>query len=79
MTHRTQAPSGESDWTIGPGGRTNTSAEFEALVYVVEQLIRNSAHTLISGGGPKEVARLIVAKLAHVHGLRLPEPTRRTT
>lgn len=55
------------DWTMD-GDRTNSSALFLRLVREVERLIRSSAHELISGRAD-QTARLIVAQLAHVHGL----------
>ncbi|MGN6106660.1 MAG: hypothetical protein ACTHU0_16255 [Kofleriaceae bacterium] len=63
-----------SDWTVNRRtGRANSSSEFRAVVDAVEQLIRQSAHDLIAGRA-ESVAHLIVAQLAHVHGLA---PTKR--
>lgn len=58
------------DWTMDPvTKRSNSSAEYQRLVKEVEQLIRGSAHSLITGD-VSCVASLIVSQLAHVHGLR---------
>lgn len=57
----------ELDWTISPvDGKLNSSPKFEELSIAVEELIRQSAHTLLAGRADT-VARLIVAQLAHVH------------
>ena len=57
------------NWTIDPtSGRSNSSPEFNALVKVVARLLRNEAHSLILGQSDTS-ARLIMAQLAHVHGL----------
>ena len=57
------------DWTIDPQShRSNSSPEFMRLVEHVDRLIRNSAFDLI-GGRTLSVAGLIMAQLAHVHGL----------
>ena len=56
-------------WTDNPKtGRSNDSPLFEELVVDVESIIRRDAHTLINGGA-NSTARLIVAQLAHRHGL----------
>lgn len=55
------------DWTI-KDGRVNNSDQFETLVERVDELIRGSAHDLIAGRSAI-VARLIMAQLAHKHGL----------
>ena len=57
-----------ADWTA-QDGRTNSSPEFLRLCRVVERLIRDDAHRLIAGHADA-TARLIVAQLAHVQGLR---------
>lgn len=57
-----------ADWTMGPDGRANTSPRFEALCDEVARLIRGEAHSLI-GGHTRSTAGLIMAQLAHVHGL----------
>lgn len=58
----------ENDWTRDPEtGRSNSSQEFLALVAEVERLIRN--HRL--GDNPRDTAVLIMAQLAHRHGLAL--------
>lgn len=56
-----------SDWTA-EGGVSNSSRLFLSLCDEVERLIRNDAHTLISGHADK-TANLIMAHLAHVHRL----------
>lgn len=65
----------EEDWTC-KDGRANSSDEYLRLVAEVEQLIRRSAHSLIAGRA-QDVAGLIMAQLAHVHGLRLSKKIRR--
>ncbi len=57
----------EPDWTAGPRG-SNSSDAFERIVNEVTRLIHECAHDLIMGRTPG-VARLIVAQLAHVHGM----------
>jgi dihydroneopterin aldolase len=57
----------ESDWTERDG-RANSSLKFVNLCTAVEKLIRQSAHDLILGRADR-VAGLIMAQLAHVHGL----------
>jgi hypothetical protein len=56
------------DWTTDRGGRSNSSKRFEKLCDEVEAIIRSDAHSLI-GGYAGSTARLIMAQLAHVHGL----------
>jgi hypothetical protein len=57
----------ELDWTVSPvDGKSNSSPAFEEMATAVEELIRQSAHTLLAGRADT-VARLIVAQLAHVH------------
>lgn len=58
----------DRDWTRGPGGASNSSVTFYKLVHAVDLLIKSSAHDLICGT-PYNVATLIVAQLAHVHGM----------
>lgn len=53
------------DWT---GGLSNSSPKFNELAADVERLILDSAYGLLHGDVHK-VARNIVARLAHVHGL----------
>ena len=54
------------DWTVNPEtGRTNSSSRFEHLVEEIARMMR-SVHV---GDDPRSVARLIVAQLAHVHGM----------
>lgn len=59
-------------WTTAESGWTNASPEFERLCSEVERLIRQDAFSLIAGRADN-TARLIMAQLAHVHGLA---PTR---
>lgn len=56
-----------TDWTA-EDGRANSSPLFLALVRDVERMIRDGAHDLITGRAGT-VARVIVANLAHRHGL----------
>lgn len=63
-----------TDWTANADGRSNSSELFESLCEVVEDLIRHDAHKLIAGRADM-TARLIMANLAHEHGLRPPEHT----
>lgn len=58
------------DWTH-KDGRSNSSARYLHCVAEVKSLILDSAFTLLQGHADT-VAGLIVAQLAHVHGL---EPT----
>lgn len=58
---------GPTDWTAF-NGRTNCSPLFEKLVEEVERLIRGDARTLMAGRADS-TARLVLAQLAHVHGL----------
>lgn len=57
----------EQDWTA-EGTVANSSEEFLRLCAEVERLIRGDAHMLISGRADA-TARLIMANLAHEHGL----------
>jgi hypothetical protein len=64
------------DWTADASGRSNSSPKYLALVDAVDQTIRGCAHALI-GGKSRTVAAMIMAQLAHTHGLapdRNPEP-----
>lgn len=57
------------NWTVDPEtNRSNSSPEFQALVEAVERLIRGEAHSLIAGRAD-QAAQLLMAQLAHVHGL----------
>ncbi len=57
------------DWTVNPEtGRSNSSEIFNKLCLEVERLIRESAHDIVSGRA-NNVARLIMAQLAHKHGM----------
>lgn len=63
----------EVDWTADPtSGASNSSQEFLQLEQEIGRLIRNSAHDIVCGK-TDAVGRLILAQLAHVHGLA---PTR---
>lgn len=57
-----------ADWTVGTDGRSNTSLAFEQISTEVERIIRSDAPMLISGHADR-TARLIVAHLAHKHGM----------
>lgn len=63
----------KADWTQ-QNGSANSSPEFIRLVGVVEALILGDAYRLLRGGA-YEVARSIVAHLAHEHGMA-PRETR---
>ncbi len=65
----------EREWTQDESGRSNSSVEFVAACDVVERCIRSSASQLINGS-VEQVARSIVARLAHEHGFapQPPEP-----
>lgn len=56
------------DWTADASGRSNSSPLFEAMIEEVARLIRQEAHFLLQGD-TESVARLIMAQLAHKHGL----------
>lgn len=56
------------DWTSDENGRSNSSETFCKLCDEIERLIRNDAHSIVSGNAGS-TARLIMAQLAHVHGL----------
>jgi hypothetical protein len=58
----------DKDWTADETGRSNSSKEFLEAVAEVTRLICN--HSL--GDDPETTARLIVARLAHVHGMTVP-------
>lgn len=60
-----------TDWTAGPDGRTNSSETYQRIAAHVEALIRQDAHRLIAGRADM-TAGLIVAQLAHKHGLAPP-------
>ena len=59
-------PLGE-DWTAA-NGRTNSSPLFNELAGEIGFLIRDSAHSIVRGN-TDAVGRLILAQLAHKHGL----------
>lgn len=62
------------DWTQDASGHVNSSPEFLAIVLAMEALIRN----LRVGDDVPTAARMIVAQLAHVHGLA-PAPSPKET
>ena len=55
------------DWTV-KDGCANSSDEFERLTREIARLIRDQAHQLLHGN-TEAASRLILAQLAHVHGL----------
>lgn len=58
------------DWTVDPAtGRSNSSRRFLFLCAEVEALIRGDAFQLIAGRADN-TAVLIMARLAHEHGMR---------
>jgi hypothetical protein len=61
-----------AEWTVDPEtNRSNASPGYLRLVDEVARLIGSSAHSLVGAGeaGLGRVAALIMAQLAHVHGL----------
>ena len=57
------------DWTVDPTTHcSNSSPEFNRLTSDVAQLIRRNPHDIVDGRIEK-VAGLIMAQLAHKHGL----------
>jgi hypothetical protein len=66
----------KTDWTVDPKtGRSNSSKQYQEMCRHVEALIRGDSFSLLAGRADK-TAGLIMAQLAHVHGLR-PMPKRR--
>ena len=65
MTGQTDQP---AHWTVSSKGASNSSVAFVELCDAIERIIRNDAHTLINGRA-HDTARLIMAQLAHRHGL----------
>jgi len=64
-----ERPLQEPDWTVDPEtGRSNSSEEFNHLAGEVERLIRSEAFSLIAGRADRTAA-LIIAQLAHKHGM----------
>lgn len=64
------AAAAKIDWTIDTRtGRSNSSPTFNRLRSEIEQIIRGDARSLIAGRA-QDTAGLIMAQLAHVHGLR---------
>jgi len=63
-----------TDWTRhGATGRSNEAPIYLGLRAEVARILRQSAHDLINGG-VDTVAGVIVARLAHVHGVGPREP-----
>lgn len=62
----------EADWTVAEDGRSNSSELFVELCRQVERLIRGDASMIVAGRADA-TACLIMAQLAHVHGLRPAE------
>ena len=59
------------DWTVDPQtGRSNSSEQFTRLVGEVERLVLASSGTCLSREWARGTAALVMAQLAHVHGLR---------
>lgn len=59
-----------ADWTVDvKTGRSNSSKKFMELCGEVERLILSSGHALLNGQ-TSQTARLIMAQLAHLHGLK---------
>ncbi len=56
------------DWTASPASVSNDSPLYLDLIAEVDRLIREGAHSLITGHSA-QVARLIVSHLAHGRGL----------
>lgn len=68
MTELTPA----ADWTTDPEtGRSNYSARFRALATEVEGILRRSGGLSLSPQWAASTARLILAQLAHQHGLQI--------
>lgn len=58
------------DWTVDPKtGCSNSSPEFGRLCSEVERIIRSDARMLMAGRADS-TAGLIMAQLAHEHGLK---------
>lgn len=57
------------DWTQDETGRSNSSRTFVRLQGEIARLIKADAHALLAGRADV-TAGLILAQLAHVHGLR---------
>ena len=51
----------KQNWTIGEDGRYNSSTEFEVAVSMVAGVL----HNVRLGADLNDVARVIIAKLAH--------------
>lgn len=68
------APAGTSDWTVDPEtGRSNSSPRFQSLAAEVEGILRRSGGLSLSPQWAASTARLILAQLAHQHGLQIGE------
>ena len=60
------------DWTVDPTtGRSKSSPLFERLVQEVSRIVANTR----LGDHPNTCARVIMAQLAHVHGLAPVPPS----
>jgi hypothetical protein len=57
------------NWTTSIDGRENGSERFRQLADEVAKLIRQNGGQCLDGGWVRVTAGLIVAQLAHVHGL----------
>lgn len=55
------------DWTAYQG-KANSSTLYMAIVQDVERVIRDGEHFLLTGQA-NAVARIIVSRIAHTHGL----------
>ena len=69
MTKRSETALPLSDDWTAVDGRSNSSALYVNLSSEIARLLRDSAHSLIAGR-TDEVGGLILAQLAHKHGLR---------
>ena len=71
QVNRLKMPSNPTvaDWTVDPTtGRSNSSPEFLRLVAEITNLINGEAANLMTGKA-EDTAILILAQLAHKHGL----------
>ena len=67
------------DWTVDrKSGRSNSSARFLELSAEVGRLIRRDAFSLLQGRS-EDTGRLIMAQLAHVHGLAPSKKVKRSS
>jgi hypothetical protein len=64
------ATTAATDWTVDlETGRSNSSQQYTDLVAEVERLIREGGGRCLSPAWARSTAALIMARLAHVHGL----------